>query len=103
MKKLKSYDESKKFEKLENEAKKKFWFFEFFDKFHNIIMHTHNFVDCTIEFSVLTSRMISLDNQTRWNSWHSSLVVTDKHALSIDIYIKNHLADLSENYLTLQN
>ena len=47
--------------------------------------------------------MISLDNQTRWNSWHSSLVMTNKHELAIDTYIKSHFDELSENYLISQD
>ena len=65
MKKLKSYDESEESEKLEDEIKIKFQLLELLDQLHNIIIHTHSSADCTAEFSALTSRMISLDNQTR--------------------------------------
>ena len=66
-------------------------------------MNTCSSADHTAEFWKLASRMISLDNCTWWNSWYLSLIVTDTHALSIDTYIKSHFADLSENYLTLQD
>ena len=66
-------------------------------------MNIHSSADHTAEFLKLALRMISLDNCTWWNSWYLSLVVTDKHALSINTYIKNHFAELFKNYLTSQD
>ena len=103
MKKVRSCDELKKFEEINKIIKWKFWFFEFFDKFHNIIINTHNSADYTAEFQKLASRMISLDNHTQWNSWYLSLVMTDKYKSSIDTYIKNYFENLSENYFISQD
>ncbi len=103
MKKIKLYDETKKSKELENKIKQKFWLLEFLDKLYNIIMYICSFSDYVTEFEVLAERMISLDNYTWWNSWYSSLIITDKHVLSINIYIKNHFAELSDNYLTLHD
>jgi hypothetical protein len=88
---------------LKDEIKWKFWLLEFLDKLHNIIMSIHSFSDHTIEFMKLAERMILLDNYTWWNSWYLSLVMTDKHALSINTYIKSHFTELFENYLTSQD
>ena len=100
---MKLYDKLETCERLENMTKQKFWLFEFLDKFYNIIVNIHSSADYTAEFQKLASKMILLDNHTWWNSWYLLLVVTDKHKSSINIYIKNHFENLSENYFILQN
>jgi len=74
-----------------------------YNKLYNIIVNIHSFADHTAEFVTLAARMISLNNHTQWNSWYLLLVITNKHALLIDTYTKNHFDKLSENYLTLEN
>ena len=100
---MKFYDESEKSEKLDEIIKIKFWFLEFFDKLHNIIMHIHSSASHTAEFLKLADWMISLDNCTRWNSWYMLLVVADEHASSIDIYVKSYFNELSKDYLSSVN
>ena len=65
MKKVRSYDESEKFEEINEIIKQKFQLLEFLSKFYNIIVHTHNSADCATEFKELTDRMILLDNHMR--------------------------------------
>ena len=103
MKKVRSCDESEKFEEINEIIKWKFQLLEFLDKLHNIIVHTHSLTDHATEFKELTDRMISLDNCTRWNSWYACLLVADKHKSSINIYIKKYNKDLLKNYLTFQD
>ena len=69
------------------------------DQLHNIVIHIQSFSDCMQEFLKLAFRMIPLDNHTRWNSWFMMLIVADKLESAIDLYIKNHLDDLEEDYL----
>ena len=100
MKKMKSYNNLKKFEEINKITKQKFQLLEFLNKLHNIIVHIRSSADHTAEFLKLTKRMISLDNCTRWNSWYLLLVVADEHASSINMYTKSHFAELSDDYLT---
>jgi hypothetical protein len=89
---LKSYDELKKKEELKNikKTKQKFRLLGLFDKFHNIIVDIRSSANCTAEFLALTTKIILLNNRIRWNSWYNSLVITNKLAAAINIYIKNH-------------
>jgi hypothetical protein len=103
MEEMELYDESEKSEELRDEMKQKFWLLGPLGKLHNIIVNIHSSASHTAEFLKLAPRMIPLDNHTQWNSWYLLLIVADKHALSIDIYTKSHFAELSEDYLTLQD
>jgi hypothetical protein len=82
------------------EVKRKFRLLRPLSKLYNIIVDICSSTSRMAEFLVLAGRMIPLDNHMRWNSWHESLVVADKHASSIDTYTKEHFAKLSEDYLT---
>ena len=62
---MKFYNKLEKYKKFENMIKQKFQLFEFFDKFYNIIVNIHSFVNHTAKFQKLASRMISLDNYTQ--------------------------------------
>ena len=66
-------------------------------------MNIHSSADHTTEFLKLADRMISLDNYTRWNSWYLLLVVADKHASFIDMYVKNYFDELFKDYFTLSD
>jgi hypothetical protein len=103
MEEMKLYNESEESGELGDETKQKFRLLGPLGKLHNIIVNIRGSAGCTAEFLELAERMIPLDNCTRWNSWYLSLVVADKHASSIDIYTKNHFAELSEDYLTPQD
>ena len=97
---MKLYDESEEPRALKDEVKRKFRLLGPLGKLHNIIVNIRSSAGRTAEFVALAARMIPLDNRTRWNSWYLSLLVADKHASSIDTYTKNHIDDLSEDYLT---
>jgi len=57
----------------------------------------------TAEFLVLTTKIIPLNNRTRWNNWYNSLVVANKLAAAINTYIKDHWADLEYDFITPEN
>jgi hypothetical protein len=99
---LKSYDELEESTEFGDEAKRKFRLLSPLDKLHNIIVNIQGSPSLTAEFLQLASRMIPLDNYTRWNSWYLSRVVAKEHASSIDTYTKSctHWDELSEDYLT---
>jgi hypothetical protein len=103
MEEMELYDESEESEELGDEMKQKFRLLGPLGKLHNIIVNIRSSPGRTAEFLKLASRMIPLDNRTRWNSWYLSLIVADTHAPSIDTYTKSHFADLSEDYLTPQD
>jgi hypothetical protein len=67
---LKSYDELKKKEELKNieKIKRKFQLLNFLNKFHNIIIDIRSSTNRTAEFLTLATRMIPLNNRTKWNS-----------------------------------
>jgi hypothetical protein len=103
MEEMELYDELEESRELEDETKRKFRLLRPLSKLHNIIVNIRGSTICTTEFLELVERMILLDNHIRWNSWYLSLVVADKHTLSIDTYTKNHFAELSKDYLTPQD
>jgi hypothetical protein len=53
---------------------------------HNIVIHICGLTTWIAEFLELTSRMIPLDNCTRWNSWYLMLVI----ALELQLAIKKY-------------
>ena len=103
MEKMKLYNESESSELLKDKIKLKFQLLESFDKLHNIIVHIRGSASHTAEFLKLANQMILLNNHTWWNSWYLLLVVTDKHASAINIYIKSHFSELSLDYLDLHD
>jgi hypothetical protein len=99
---LESYDELEKRGELKDIDKVK-WKFRLLGplgKLHNIIVDIHSSANRTVEFLALATRMVPLDNRTRWNSWHNSLVVANKLAAAIDTYTKAYWADLSDDFIT---
>lgn len=74
-------------------------------KLHNIAVHIRGSPTRSAEFKQLAGRGLPLDNDTRWNSWYSVLVVAQKDivARAIDSYTKNWQSDLEDDYLTLND
>ncbi len=89
---LESYEELEKRGELKNieGIKRKFRFLDPLGKLHNIIMDIRSSGNRTAEFLTLATRMVSLDNRTRWNSWYNSLVITNKLTAAINTYTKDH-------------
>ncbi len=56
-----------------------------------------------VEFLALATRMVPLDNRTRWNSWYNSFIVVNKLAAAIDTYIKDYWADLEYDFIILED
>src|SRR6266536_888863 len=77
---LKSYEELEKRGELKNieEIKRKFRLLSPLDKLYNIIVDIRSSDNRIAEFLALATRMVPLDNRTRWNSWYNSLVVVNK-------------------------
>jgi len=67
---------------------------------HNIAIHIRGSTARTAEFLELSSRMIPLDNHTRWNSWYSMLVVALDLQSAIEKYCQNHEIELEQDKLT---
>jgi hypothetical protein len=68
-------------------------------KLHNIVVHTRGSSPRSRRFHELANRMIPLDNRTRWNSWFYMLQASLQQQAAIDTYTKEHLHQLSEDYL----
>src|SRR6266536_585940 len=99
---LESYEELEKRGELKNTegVKRKFRLLNPLNKLHNIIINIRSSGNRTAEFLALATRMIPLDNRTRWNSWYNSLVIANKLAAAINTYTKNHRADLEYDFIT---
>jgi hypothetical protein len=99
---LESYDELEKRGELKDTegVQRKFRLLGPLGKLHNIIVDIRSSANRTAEFLALATRMIPLDNRTRWNSWYNSLVVTNKLAAAVDTYTKDHWTDLGDDFLT---
>ncbi len=102
---LESYEELEKRGELKDikGVKRKFRFFDPLSKFYNIIIDIRSSGNRTVEFLALATRMVSLDNRTKWNSWYNSLVVVNKLVAAINMYIKDHWADLEYDFIILKN
>ena len=89
---LESYEELEKRGELKDikKIKRKFRLLSPLGKFYNIIVDIRSSGNRTAEFLALATRMVPLDNRTRWNSWYNSLVITNKLAAAIDTYTKDH-------------
>jgi len=67
---------------------------------HNIVIHIRGSTAQIAEFLELASRMIPLDNRTRWNSWDLMLAVALKLWPAIEKYCQNHESELEDDELT---
>ena len=67
---LESYEELEKRGELKDieKVKRKFRLLNLFGKFYNIIMDIRSSGNRIVEFLALVTRMVPLDNYTRWNS-----------------------------------
>jgi hypothetical protein len=71
-------------------VKRKFRLLSPLSKLYNIIVDICSSANRTVEFLALATRMVPLDNRTRWNSWYNLLVVANKLVAAIDTYTKDH-------------
>jgi hypothetical protein len=98
---LESYDELEERDLRDiEEVKQKFRLLGPLGQLHNIIVDIRSSTNRTAEFLALATRMVPLDNRTRWNSWYNSLVVANKLAAAIDTYTKDHWTDLKDDFIT---
>ena len=69
-KELKSFDELEERREPEDveEVKQKFWLPSPLGQLHNIIVDIRSSANCTAEFLALATRIVPLNNRTRWNS-----------------------------------
>ncbi len=67
---------------------------------HNIVIHIRGLTSRIVEFVKLTSRLIPLDNCTRWNSWDLMLAVALELWPAIKKYCQNHESELQDDELT---
>jgi hypothetical protein len=102
---LESYNnEEQQGDTRDEEAKRiKFHLMGPLGQMHNIVIYIHGSTTWIAEFLELTSRMIPLDNHTRWNNWHLMLVVALELRLAIEKYCQNHKLELEDNKLTLED
>jgi hypothetical protein len=99
---LESYDDKEQQgDTGDKEAKKiKFRLMGPLGQMHNIVIHIRGSTARIAEFLELASRMIPLDNRTRWNSWYLMLVVALELWPAIEKYCQNHKSELKDNELT---
>ena len=76
---------------------------ELLGQMHNIVIHICGSTAWIAEFLKLVSRMISLDNCTRWNSWDLMLAVALELWLAIEKYCQNYKSELEDDELTLED
>ena len=67
---------------------------------HNIVIHIRGSTSRIVEFLELASRLIPLDNRTRWNSWDLMLAVALELRPAIEKYCQNHESELQDDELT---
>jgi hypothetical protein len=70
---------------------------------YNIVIHICSSTAQIAEFLKLASRMILLDNRTRWNSWDLMLAVALELWPAIEKYCQNHKLELEDDKLTLED
>ncbi len=80
-----SDEEEKKVKQTHKEAYQKMRSHE---KLHNIIIHIHDLKTHTRDFKYLTKRIISYDNNTRWNNWYLMIKIAIEKTATINNYIK---------------
>ena len=90
-------------EMVKFKEKENWWQMSALEKLHNIVVHTHASSARFSELQDLADRAISRDNDTRWNSWYLMLEVDLEKESAIDIYIKQWLQSLREDFLTSEN
>ena len=102
---LESYDNKKQQgDTRDKEAKRiKFRLMGPLGQMHNIVIHIRGSTAWITEFLKLASRMILLDNCTRWNSWYLMLVITLELWPAIEKYCQNHESELEDDKLTLED
>ena len=67
---------------------------------HNIVVHIRRSARRTKEFRTLVTRLILMDNRTRWNSWYEMLRVLLDLRLVVERYYQNYEEELKEDILT---
>jgi hypothetical protein len=99
---LESYDDKEQQgDTGDEEAKKiKFRLMGPLGQMHNIVIHIRGSTARIAEFLELASRMIPLDNRTRWNGWYLMLVVALELRPAIEKYCQNHESELEDDELT---
>ena len=70
---------------------------------HNIVIYIRSSTARIAKFLELASRMIPLNNRTRWNSWDLMLAVALELWLAIEKYCQNHESELEDDELTLED
>jgi len=71
-------------------------------KLHNILIYSRSNDVLIQEFVKLATRLIPLDNRTRWNSWHTCLLVALLYSSAIDAFTKAHWEKLEKDFITPQ-
>jgi hypothetical protein len=89
---LESYDELEKRGELKDieEVKRKFLFLSPLGKLYNIIIDIRSSANRIVEFLALATRIVPLNNRTRWNSWYNSFIIVNKLTAVINTYIKDY-------------
>ena len=102
---LESYDEQDRSGELTDEEAKrvKFRLLGPLGQAHNIVIHIRGSPKRTEEFKTLASRIIPIDNHTRWNSWYNMLVVLVNLRPCVEKYCQNHEDELKDDILTFQD
>jgi hypothetical protein len=67
---------------------------------HNIVIYIRSLTAWIAEFLELASKIILLDNRTRWNSWDLMLIIALELWLAIEKYCQNYESELEDNKLT---
>ena len=102
MEELESYDEQDQSgELIDEEARRiKFRLLGPLGQGHNIVVHIRGSAGRTAEFRDLATRMIPMDNHTRWNSWFLMLVVLFDVRPVVEKYCQDHKDKLKDNILS---
>ena len=69
-------------------------------KAYNIVAHIRKLPARMAEWIGLITRMILIDNRTRWNSWYRMLTILIKKMEYVDKYYQNYEEDLIEDFLS---
>jgi hypothetical protein len=85
----------------DKEAKRiKFCLIEPLGQMYNIVIYICSSTAQIAEFLKLASRMILLDNCTRWNSWDLMLAIALELQPAIEKYCQNYKSELEDDKLT---
>lgn len=68
-------------------------------KLHNIVIHIRKSANRTTWFKDRASKIIPLDNRTRWNSWFTMLTVAleDKVKAGLQLYVEQYQNDIPKD------